>query len=133
MSKPISDAMMHRAVSTSTEDLYYRWQPYTPTRSETAPLSAQLRRISKEEVAEHIVHGQWGLNIKFRTTTIADRATKARKSGIFTKLQIAALGLGKKVPLLCGRLRTPRRCSDTKGALFYQTDWSRIWVEVGNS
>ena len=79
------------------------------------------------------VHGQWGLNIKFCTTTrIADRATKARKCGIFTKLQIAALGPGKKIPLLCGRLRTPWRCSDAKGGFFYQTDWSRTWVEVEN-
>ena len=79
------------------------------------------------------VHGQWGLNIKFRISMIADRATQTLKSGIFTKLQIAALGPGKKVPLLCGRLRTPRRCSDTKGALFYQPDGSRMLLEVENT
>ena len=55
----------------------------TPTleRSETAPLSAQLRRISKEEVAEHIVHGQWGLNVEFRTTSHHYGSRKGPKVG----------------------------------------------------
>ena len=87
-------------------------------------------RISKDEVAEHIVHGQWGLNIEFRTTTIADRATKTLKSGIFGKIQIPALDSDAKVPLLCGRLRTPWRCSDTKGACWHLTDGPRMLLEV---